>query len=661
MGSQTSRCVDVDQVDSTNNIQQTGAGDGNDSTGGGCVTDRALEFFADCSCSINNSTTPDLKSQQRRLDLLNEHTKQNGQSDISVVGQAHERIYHSKETIGSNNEFGGDDIFQGIGELHSPSPPFLGTTYWDSYSDHDDDDYETSSNASSYTRSPLTYPAQCVNMKTSSMSQDNDNYDQEIMIQGVSNLDGISTPRIRSAGESSHLSCSSTIRTSTTVSSDTKECSNLVHTDGSFDEGDESTPSTNSQKKRNNNVVVSFTPRNLFDEASQHSDHDRNSIMADEEEEDKDGEEDYNFLNPTVSHATAVEEVSSRPKAAHPINSNFESPSFLGCCQMSFSPGGGKRNSIVVRDGVLTSIPTPPISPSFRTSSELSSATAWHLPDGAHRAGSKRVNTLPSMIEGQPIKLKVTERYTGFLNVNDSTTAAYEGGSNNISTYEENSHLFSYDPYFSSGRYEISKPPGEDYGNGLHIEMGSQFMTLADSNGRVYATARSRHTFVPSFIIYAPRPRFPGQTASTHTTTMEADDVELYPWAYVKKEGRRMDHDVTLHLVSSKEEKNLFTQNNISSNKNMRGTFSKEPYIRAQHCFDSQHSHSHTKVYRETANNEEGTSEEDRLLPCCILVRDSTDQDSFGVTIAPGIDPLLIIMYLAVHFKMDVEPKLSDQ
>ena len=39
-------------------------------------------------------------------------------------------------------------------------------------------------------------------------------------------------------------------------------------------------------------------------------------------------------------------------------------------------------------------------------------------------------------------------------------------------------------------------------------------------------------------------------------------------------------------------------------------------------------------------------------VPCCMMVRDPIQRDLFDVTIAPGIDPLMIICYMAVHSKM---------
>ena len=37
-------------------------------------------------------------------------------------------------------------------------------------------------------------------------------------------------------------------------------------------------------------------------------------------------------------------------------------------------------------------------------------------------------------------------------------------------------------------------------------------------------------------------------------------------------------------------------------------------------------------------------------------MQDPTNVDAVDVTIAPGIDPLLMVCYLASHSKMDVEP-----
>ena len=45
--------------------------------------------------------------------------------------------------------------------------------------------------------------------------------------------------------------------------------------------------------------------------------------------------------------------------------------------------------------------------------------------------------------------------------------------------------------------------------------------------------------------------------------------------------------------------------------------------------------------------------------PCSLIIKEPYDFDASDVTISPGIDPLLIICYLSIHSKMDIEPKLN--
>ena len=76
----------------------------------------------------------------------------------------------------------------------------------------------------------------------------------------------------------------------------------------------------------------------------------------------------------------------------------------------------------------------------------------------------------------------------------------------------------------------------------------------------------------------------------------------------------------------------------------MGGLFDKRPMFRSRHGFDGWDNHQHTVVNR--INNE------DKEVPCCIMMRNQIQRDVFDITIAPGIDPLMIICYMAVHSKM---------
>ena len=349
-----------------------------------------------------------------------------------------------------------------------------------------------------------------------------------------------------------------------------------------------------------------------------------------------------------------------RPDIGHDENDQNGPPSSPCCLDSPTSRGTCQSDdkSIILRNGVLVKAVSP--------------TASRRIPDGVERGDQFHVNTLPSH---KPIHLKITESYAGYSSNlerggpneggghdgDQGDGADGEGGVNvsNVSLLSDvqQTDFFSYDPYFSLGEYTISTPTGQDYGNGLCLKMGEQYMSLMDRDGRVWCVTRSRHTFLPSAVIYSPKPKYPGQIPSSHRPSscdvfwgdgVGADAVELYPWALVKKDGRGMEHDVRIHLVAEPGMQ--------SGEELVGGLFSKKPTFRCRHGLDEKNAHSHTIVYR---INDSGTqimgqsvSAEGREIPCCMMLRDPIHRDLVDVTIAPGIDPLLIICYLAVHFKM---------
>ena len=260
------------------------------------------------------------------------------------------------------------------------------------------------------------------------------------------------------------------------------------------------------------------------------------------------------------------------------------------------------------------------------------------------RRRERHVSTLPSHVQGKPIRLRVTEKDTG------------RGGS-----FNDEADFFSYDPYFASGKYLITTIDGRPYGNGLFMKLGSQFMTLEDIQGNVLAVIKSRYTCNPSHVVYAPKPRFLGQAPSGHRLSLNSEtsvvdgnasigeSAELYPWALIQKEGRTMGDDVTVHLVDEASTGKLGRTRSGSS----ASLFNSNPTFRGKHGFDHE-LHTHTVVTRSVLSDGKGKSLEE--VPCCVIVRDLSNIDVVGITIAPGIDPLLMICYLASHSKMDVEP-----
>ena len=190
----------------------------------------------------------------------------------------------------------------------------------------------------------------------------------------------------------------------------------------------------------------------------------------------------------------------------------------------------------------------------------------------------------------------------------------------------------------------------------------------------------------------------------------------LYPWALIRKGGRTMEDECLVHLVkndggrkakamggrrgSSSSTTNANNNNNNIINNNNNGgggsIFHPEPIFRGRHGFDERGLHTHTVVSRTIASamtgsdapttttkssilrgggkktnakkgdasrvGRKGSSSADdgnptslEEVPCCLIVRDPSDLDAVDLTIAPGIDPLLMICYLASHSKMDVE------
>ena len=338
---------------------------------------------------------------------------------------------------------------------------------------------------------------------------------------------------------------------------------------------------------------------------------------------------------------------------------------------------------------------TPPITPSSPN------VATFYGHWGSRR--ERHISTLPSSNAGQPIRLRVTES-GGLLHQHQQhhlTSSSRIGHSYSSHTYNSVSSpgidLFSYDPYFSSGKYIIALPNGKPYGNGLVMKMGCQFMILEDARGCVLAVIKSRHTHIPSTVVYAPKARFAGQVPSGHRLTRQLvkggkksisvvidgdNEMEvsaaLYPWALIAKDGRTMSDDCTVHLVNDDVGSNNngplggpMRRANASSN----GLFNSKPNFRGRHAFDRE-LHTHTVVSRtggDNSNNDGNVNsisskshrksssleENDSDVPCCVIVRDPTNMDAADVTIAPGIDPLLMICYLASHAKMDVEPIMS--
>ena len=368
-------------------------------------------------------------------------------------------------------------------------------------------------------------------------------------------------------------------------------------------------------------VMVSFTPKRLFA--------DDISVTSSMEEED---EEDV-WLNPP-----SPTRLSTEPKTKKSFTSQ------LCGRQGSSSPRRYDKTtstffcddaSVVIRNGVLVRGEMGKIL--GNSSHSHISLNTLDIPDGlvkrkrGHYQKRKRhINTLPSFRKGYPIRLQLKESYV----------------------CANNEHVSSFDPFFSMGQFTIShqnnigllEQSPKSYGNGLHVKICSDYMTLQDMYQNIVAITRSRYTFLPSHIIYSPRPRYEGQLPSTHHPNGVYQDQQeqlFYPWALVQKKGRRMDHEVNIHFVSSPD----------NNSKKIDGIFDAQPAHTAKHGFDGNRHHTHTVVLRNHSSSS---------TPCSIMFRSPIQRDLYDITIAPGIDPLLMICYFAIHSKMDVEPILSD-
>lgn len=253
-------------------------------------------------------------------------------------------------------------------------------------------------------------------------------------------------------------------------------------------------------------------------------------------------------------------------------------------------------------------------------------------------------NTLPSFRKGCPLHLKITESYKAAENNNDE-------------------HDFSYDPDLSSREFIVKSRDGTPYGGGLHAKLGAQFSLLGDQWGRVLAATWSRRTSIPSHVIYSSKPFFMGQpptlekSIGSHTTVRSESNL-IYPWALLTKTGPTEDHVVNLHLVDEVlSKKSLNSKDNdcvkdgINHIDNIDGSyFCTEPAYQSQNIFHNG-IHSQTIISKLT---EAGNNPAD-FVPCCFILRDPLIFDIFDVTIAPGIDPLLIICCISVHARMDME------
>ena len=500
-------------------------------------------------------------------------------------------------------------------------------------------------------------------------------------------------PMLRESPSNVSDSCS-TIRTATTTS--TLNSSSMV----------EIVTHHNYDTHKRGGIEVTFTPRRLFDNVQEEEQDQFLNTPTPQQQQPPLFDEHVHYITPpTTPHSVRAMNASSNPiycgdtacdvddvvlcdgnnpptspcgfDSPRTVSSILEDPSIVLRNGVLIQAGPGATTTLTETTGVI--IPSSPSrgagGSTVPTTMESSSSSSQLISDGVECGNQIHVNTLPS---NRPIHLKITERYAGYssnlsqphyANTVEENNHGADGdnavNASNLSLLSDVGHdFFSYDPYFSVGEYTISTSSGHAYGNGLSLKMGEQYMTLMDRNGRVWGVTRSRHTFLPSCVIYSPKAKYPSQIPSSHRPSNHhwggddgaggnvggGDAVELYPWALVKKEGRGMEHDVRIHLV---EEPGMQSGEEL-----VGGLFSKKPTFRCRHGLDEKKAHSHTIVYRiqdaceKSRIKKSNTAQKEIEIPCCMMIRDPIHRDLVDVTIAPGIDPLLMICYLAVHFKM---------
>jgi len=413
-----------------------------------------------------------------------------------------------------------------------------------------------------------------------------------------------------------------------------------------------------SSKRSHQSDVLDQSPRRLFDE---------------DEEEEEDAMDELNPMNVSFEVvATTPSKQCSRTRSLQTIlcmaplsatiDEEEEALSTPTKMKHASSTPPPKLPPIASsRGGPLPTVPTPS-SPNIAT---------FYGHWGSTR--ERHVSTLPSTTAGEPIRLRVTESGLSGGHTRSISRIGHSMSSNTHNS-SPSGDFFSYDPCFSTGKYTVTLSGGKPYGNGLVMRMGPQFSILEDSKGAVSAVIKSRHTQSPSTVVYAPKARFDGQVASCHRLTRQTKGTSykksmavvvdgnndsmlseagiseaLYPWALISKEGRTMDDDCTVHMVNDeKAKKGGYGRSTTASS----SIFHSNPAFCGRHGFDHE-LRTHTVVYRTSSATDDGST------PCCVIVRDPSNLDAVDISIAPGIDPLLMICYLASHAKMDVEPLMN--
>ena len=383
---------------------------------------------------------------------------------------------------------------------------------------------------------------------------------------------------------------------------------------------------------------VSLTPKRLF------------QVKEDEEE---DGQYDESKATPVFSTPRRSPRRTPRRSPPHqavmtPDRLLAPQPlcgvsNYKSCAKGISSPG----KSLIYNGVLINGVPETP---------------ERHGPNG--QAQNEVRSSLPSQKPGSPIRLRLTD--TTKCQNNNSQDESDEWS---ISS----SDFFSFrTPFFSSFEFAVTTPSGRPWGNGVIARMEDpNRIQVEDGDGNVLAIMRNAHTIVPSHIVYGSKPRFPGQRARSYrggtkdansqNVSFESlasggagddgDFVQYYPWALIKKDGRLRGDSVSIHMAIAEQQEQA-NEPRVTANR-LKG-FSHTAAYRGQHGFDGHGDLSHTLVSRIQQNGGEETDETG--APCCLILPSPVREGVFDVTIAPGIDPVLIICYVTLHVRMDSEP-----
>lgn len=381
---------------------------------------------------------------------------------------------------------------------------------------------------------------------------------------------------------------------------------------------------------------VALTPKRLF--------------QVKEDEED-DGQYDESKATPVFSTPRRSPRRTSRRSPPHqtvmtPDRLLAPQPlcgvsNYKSCAKGVSSPGDSNSKSLIYNGVLINGVPETP---------------ERYGPNG--KAQSEVRSSLPSQKPGSPIRLRLTDTTKCQTNPSEESTDDWSISSSDFFSFRT--------PFFSSFEFAVTTPSGRPWGNGIIARMEDPNRIQVEDDGNVLAIMRNAHTIVPSHIVYSSKPRYPGQQARSYRNdakgvnsqdvsfeslasgNVDDDDfVQYYPWALIKKDGSLRGDSVSIHMAIADRQEQA---NEPRATVNPLKGFSPAAAYRGQHGFDGHGDHSHTLVTRIQQSDDETAT------PCCLILPSPVRDGVFDITIAPGIDPVLIICYVTLHIRMDSEP-----